>query len=100
MAGLEYTFRRGFFSPTVACRIEADALEWKHSNGRDRIEFRDIKSIRLYQARKFGVAGQTTALVWRCQVHAESDRAITLTQDHFVRIGLRDNRGLSFRFFV
>lgn len=100
MAGLQYTFRREFFSPTITCRIGADALEWTHSNGQDRIEFRDIKSIRLYQVRKFGIAGQTSALVWRCQVHGESDRDVTLTQDHFVRIGRRENRGLSFRFFV
>lgn len=108
MAGLEYSFRRGFFSPTIACRIGADALEWTHSNGQangqangqDRIEFQDITSIRLYQVRKFGVAGQTSALVWRCQVRAKGSRDITLTQDHFVRIGLRENRGLSFRFFV
>ncbi len=100
MAGLEYIFRRGFFSPTIACRIGDDALEWKHSNGHNRIEFRDIDRIRLYQVRKLGVSGQTSALVWRCQVSAKSDRDITLTQDHFVRIGRRENRGLSFRFFV
>jgi KDO2-lipid IV(A) lauroyltransferase len=100
MAGLEYTARLGFLNPPVTYRIEADALELQHPRGQDRIDFQQFKSIRLYQARKFGVSGQTSALVWRCEILTESGRNITLPQDSFIRVGLRQNRGLSFRFFV
>jgi KDO2-lipid IV(A) lauroyltransferase len=100
MVGLEYTARLGFFSRPVTYRVSTDALELQDRHHQDRIDFQQFKSIRLYQVRKFGVSGQTSALVWRCRIQTESGRNIILPQDSFVRVGLRENRGLSFRYFV
>ncbi len=100
MAGAKHTFRLGFLSPLRTFRITPDALEWTDRQDQRRIAFGDIEKIHSYKVRNFGVAGQTSALMWRCKVHARDGSTATLAQDHFVRIGLREDRGLSFRFFV
>jgi KDO2-lipid IV(A) lauroyltransferase len=79
--------------------MEPGAMEWQDPRGRGRIPYADIEQIHFFKVRKFGVGGQTRALVSRCVLHARNGETITLAQDHYVRFGVREDRLRSFRLF-
>lgn len=99
MASLQHTFRLGLRHPERTYRMESGAVEWQDPRGRGRITYAEIDQIDLFKVRKFGVGGQTRALVSRCVLRARSGETITLAQDHYVRFGVREDRLRSFRLF-
>ena len=100
MASLQHTFRLGLRHPERTYRMEPGAVEWQDPRGRGRITYAAIDQIYLFKVRKFGVGGQTRALVSRCVLRARSGETITLAQDHYVRFGVREDRLRSFRLFT
>jgi KDO2-lipid IV(A) lauroyltransferase len=100
MASLQHTFRLGLRHPERTYRMEPGAVEWQDPRGRGRIAYAEIDQIYLFKVRKFGVGGQTRALVSRCVLRAHSGETITLAQDHYVRFGVREDRLRSFRLFT
>jgi Kdo2-lipid IVA lauroyltransferase/acyltransferase len=100
MASLQHTFRLGLRHPERTYRMEPGAVEWQDPRGRGRITYAEIDQIYLFKVRKFGVGGQTRALMSRCVLRARSGETITLAQDHYVRFGAREDRLRSFRLFT
>jgi len=100
MAGLEHRFRLGLFNSEITYRMTPDRLEWQGPRGGGHIAYNQIQRIHVFQVRKFGVGGQSSARVWRCVLHARDSGRICLAQDHFVRLGLREDRQRSFRVFT
>ena len=100
MASLQHTFRLGLRHPERTYRLGSGAVEWQDPRGRGRITYAEIDQIQLFKVRKFGVGGQTRALVSRCVLRARSGETITLAQDHYVRFGVREDRLRSFRLFT
>ena len=100
MASLQHTFRLGLRHPERTYRMASGALEWQDPRGRGRITYKEIDQIHIFKVRKFGVSGQTRALVSRCVLRARGGETITLAQDHYVRFGVREDRLRSFRLFT
>jgi KDO2-lipid IV(A) lauroyltransferase len=96
----QHSFRLSFFHRERTYKLTSDALEWHDQAGSGRIAYSDIAQIHTFKTRKFGVGGQTSALVWRCSLTSADGTKIELAQDHYVRLGVREDRGRSFRFFV
>lgn len=96
----QHSFRLSFFHRERAYKLTSDALEWQDQVGGGRIAYSDIVQIHTFKTRKFGVGGQTSGLVWRCILTSADGVKIKLAQDHYVRLGVREDRGRSFRFFV
>ena len=99
MASLQHTSRLGLRHPERTYRMASGALEWQDPRGGGRIAYKEIDQIHFFKVRKFGVAGQTRALVSRCVLRARSGEIITLAQDHYVRFGVREDRRRSFQLF-
>ena len=100
MANLQHTFRLGLRHPERTYRLASGALEWQDPRGCGRITYKEIDQIQLFKVRKFGVGGQTSALVSRCVLRARCGETITLAQDHYVSFGAREDRQRSFRLFT
>jgi Kdo2-lipid IVA lauroyltransferase/acyltransferase len=100
MARLEHTFRLGFCHPERTYRMASGGLEWQDRSGRGYVPYNEIDHIHIFKVRKFGVGGQTRALVSRCVVRARGGEAIILAQDHYIRFGVGEDRLRSFQFFT
>lgn len=100
MASLEHTFRLGFRHRERTYRMVSGAVVWQDQSGPGRVAYEDIDHIRLIRVRRYGVGGQTRALVSHCVLRARSGETITLAQDHYVRFGVREDRLRSYRFFT
>ncbi len=92
MVGSVYCFRRSARTPQLIFWIEGDALWWSGDDEKQRLEFPDIREVRLterYPQRRSALGGKR---IWVAEFVGSRGAATVLSPLHFNRDGRWDDR--------